>query len=134
MPTYHFINEADGEVLKEVKSAKPLTDAQIGGYIGKCEMETGAYVLWEEVTNKPKEKRKSKVYVIAPYGMYQAMYEINDFRLAKMHPADVHGGTFKRDKSVIGWQNGHEIGLFHADNDKKYVIFSDNTAKEWEEK
>jgi hypothetical protein len=73
-------------------------------------------------------------HVIAPYGKYVAMYELNDFRLQKMHPSDVHDGIFKRDKNVIGWQNGQEIGLFHADNGKKYVVFSDHSAKEWEER
>lgn len=75
-----------------------------------------------------------KGYVIAPYMNGIAMYEIGDFRLDNMSKREMTNGTFKRDKSIKGWQNGHEIGIFTAKNNKKYVVFKDFSAKQWEEK
>lgn len=54
------------------------------------------------------------------------MYEADDFRLKGKGSI---GGKFTRDKSVKGSVNGHEIGIFTADDNTSYLIFKDHSAR-----
>ena len=69
----------------------------------------------------------SKNYVIAPYMNTYGMYESDDFRLKKQ--TEIIQGKFNKDKSIRGYFNGCEIGIFYGDNGKEYIVFTDHSAK-----
>ena len=76
-----------------------------------------------------------KQYVIAPYKIKAnvetvlAMYEADDERLQKYKDIEIVKGTFERTKSVKGMQNGFEIGIFHGNRGRDFLVFTDHTAR-----
>lgn len=69
-------------------------------------------------------------YVIAPYIKGLAMYEPDDFRLKEKRPEDIKQGTYSKTNSLNRVFNGHEIGIFNANDGTKYVIFTDHSVKQ----
>ncbi len=73
-----------------------------------------------------------KNYVIAPYesGEYKtlAMYKKDDFRVSSI--SNKITGVYEKTPVVKGTQNGREVGIFHGDNHKDYLVFSDYSAVE----
>ena len=72
----------------------------------------------------------NKTFIIAPYGEGKystlAMYESDDFRLGTL--TNKVSGVYEKTSIVKGIQNGQEVGVFHGDNHKEYLVFSDGTA------
>lgn len=67
---------------------------------------------------------------------YSAMYDVKDSESIKLRESvhktlEKYVGTFRRDESVKGWRNGHELGIFTAENNKEYVVFGDYSVAEY---